>query len=147
MRSSTLMVYRDGIHHGSPAEAGYGDRKVFLTLCSCMCSGGKIYVYKVPPGASLSNHTWLSLIEFAVEIRERIEVRAMATWLGFSLIASNSWGLSTLLRRGSDPKKKGENGLSTRGPQYQSPGAVKGTSAKESRVFLKEPGRSRKTSS
>ena len=42
----------------------------------------------------LSNHTWLSLIEFAVEMRERIEVRAMVTGLCFSLIAWNSWGLS-----------------------------------------------------
>ena len=30
---------------------------------------------------------WLSLIEFAVEIREHVEVRAMTTRLGFSLIA------------------------------------------------------------
>ena len=52
-----------------------------------LCSGGKIYVYKVSPDVSLSNHTWLSLIEFDVEIRERVEVRAMATRLGFSLIA------------------------------------------------------------
>ena len=60
-----------------------------------LCSGGKIYVYKVSPDVSLSNHTWLSLIEFAVEIREPVvEVRAMATRLGFSLIAWNSWGLS-----------------------------------------------------
>ena len=48
---------------------------------------GKIYVYKVSPDVSLSNHTWLSLIEFAVEMRERVEVRAMATRLGFSLMA------------------------------------------------------------
>ena len=59
-----------------------------------LCSGGKTYVHKVSPDVSLSNHTWLSLIEFAVEIRERVEVRAMATRLGFSLIAWNSWGLS-----------------------------------------------------
>ena len=52
-----------------------------------LCSGGKIYVYKVSLDVSLSNHTGLSLIEFAVEIRERIEVHAMATRLGFSLIA------------------------------------------------------------
>ena len=52
-----------------------------------LCSGGKIYVYKVSPDVSLSNHTWLSLIEFAVELRERVEVRAMATQLGLSLIA------------------------------------------------------------
>ena len=50
-------------------------------------SGEKIYVYKVSPDVSLSNHTWLSLIEFAVEIREGVEVRAMATRLGFSLMA------------------------------------------------------------
>ena len=83
------MVYRDGIHHGSPAGAGYRDRKAIF-----LCSGGKMYVYKVSPDVSLSNHTLLSLIEFAVEIRERVEVRAMATRLGFSLIAWNSWGLS-----------------------------------------------------
>ena len=83
MRSSAFMVYRDGIHHGSPAGPGYGDRKVFLMLCS----GGKIYVYKVSRDVSLSNHTWLSLIKFAVEIRECVEVRAMAMQLGFSLIA------------------------------------------------------------
>ena len=96
MRSFAFMVYRDGIHHGSPAGAGYGDRKVFLTLCSCVLGGGGggIYVYKVSPSVSLSNHTWLSLIEFSVETRERVQVRAMATRLGFSLIAWNSWGLS-----------------------------------------------------
>ena len=55
---------------------------------------GEIYVYKVSPDVSLSNHTWLSLIEFAVEIRECVEVCAIATRLGFSLIAWNSWGLS-----------------------------------------------------
>ena len=80
------MVYRDGIHHGSPAGPGYGDRKVF-PYAMFLCSGGKIYVYKVSSDVSLSNHTWLSLIEFAVEIRERVEVRAMATRLGLSLIA------------------------------------------------------------
>ena len=52
-----------------------------------LCSGGKIYVYKVAPYVSLSNHTWLSLIEFAVEITECVEVRAMAMRLGFSLVA------------------------------------------------------------
>ena len=59
-----------------------------------LCSGGEIYVYKVSPDVSLSNHTWLSLIELAVEIREHVEVRAMTTRLGFSLIAWNSWGFS-----------------------------------------------------
>ena len=58
-----------------------------LSYAMFLCSGGKTYVYKVSPDVSLSNHTWLSLIEFAVEVRERVEVRAMATWLGFSLIA------------------------------------------------------------
>ena len=52
-----------------------------------LCCGGKVYVYKVSPDVSLSNHTWLSLIEFAVEIREPVEVLGKATWLGFSLIA------------------------------------------------------------
>ena len=69
------------------------DRKVFLTLCSVFW-GGEMYVYKVSPDVSLSNHTWLSLIQFAVEMRERVEVRAMATRIGFSLIGWNSWGLS-----------------------------------------------------
>ena len=49
--------------------------------------GGEIYVYKVSPDVSLSNHTWLSFIEFAVETRERVKVRAMATRLGLSLTA------------------------------------------------------------
>ena len=49
-------------------------------------SGGK-FVYKVSPDLSLANHTWLSLIEFAVEVIECVEVRTMATRLGFSLIA------------------------------------------------------------
>ena len=44
-----------------------------------------MYVYKVSPDVSLSNHTWLSLIEFAVEIRERVEVCTVARRLGFSL--------------------------------------------------------------
>ena len=48
---------------------------------------GKNLCLQGSPDVSLSNHTWLSLIEFAVEIRERVEVRAMATRLGFSLIA------------------------------------------------------------
>ena len=82
MRSSPFMVYRDGIHHGSPAGAGYGDRS--LSHAMFLCSGGKIYVYKVSPDVLLSNHAWLSLIEFAVEMRERVEVHAMATRLGFS---------------------------------------------------------------
>ena len=58
-----------------------------LSYAMFLCSGGKIYVYKVSLDVSLSNHTGLSLIEFAVEIRERVEVCAMATRLGFSLIA------------------------------------------------------------
>ena len=71
-----------------------GIEKSFLRYVPVFWGGGGIYVYKVSPDVSLSNHTWLSLIEFVVEIRERVEVRAMATRLGFSLIAWNSWGLS-----------------------------------------------------
>ena len=67
-----------------------------------LCYGGKIYVYKVSPDVSLPNHTWLSLIEFAVETRERVEVCAMATRHGFSLIASNLWGLSERARQNSE---------------------------------------------
>ena len=54
----------------------------------------KIYVYKFYPDVSLSDHGWLSLIYFAVEMRERVEFHRMAMRCGFSLIAWNSWGSS-----------------------------------------------------
>ena len=53
--------------------------------------GRKIYIFKVSPDVSLG---WLSLVYFAVEMREHVEVHRMAMRHGFSSIAWNSWGFS-----------------------------------------------------
>ena len=61
-----------------------------------LCSERKIYVYKVSTDVFIA---WLSLIEFAVERQEHVEVCRMAMRDGFSSIAWNSWGLSERARQ------------------------------------------------